>query len=90
MGQNLKIDKSQINKYGLKKVKFNFNNSEADASSTSEVIIEVCLNLEPVTTFSIIIEGLSLKQRKKFLEKDIGLSSKNYYKDISVNRHKFL
>ncbi len=27
MGENIKIDKSQINKYGLKKVKFSFNNS---------------------------------------------------------------
>lgn len=36
------------------------------------------------------MEGLSLKQRKKLLEKDISLSSKNYYKDISINRNRFL
>jgi hypothetical protein len=29
MTELLKIEKSQINKYGLKKVKFNFNNVEA-------------------------------------------------------------
>lgn len=27
-GESLKIEKSQINKYGLKKIKFNFNDNK--------------------------------------------------------------
>jgi hypothetical protein len=33
MTESLKIEKSQINKYGLKKVKFSFNNAEAEMAS---------------------------------------------------------
>jgi hypothetical protein len=50
----------------------------------------VALNCESLTQFSIILEGLSLKQRKKLLEGDISKSNKNYYKDIQVNRNRFL
>lgn len=40
--------------------------------------------------FSVVLEGLSLKQRKKLLDGDISKHNKNYYKDIQVNRNRFL
>lgn len=84
----LKIDKSHINKYGLKKVKFQFNYTEGN--NCEEVKVNVLLNREPVCSFNLFIEGFSLKQRKKLLDADIATKDKRYYKEIVINRNKFL
>lgn len=84
----LKIEKSQINKYGLKKVKFNFNYTEGEENT--QVTVNVLLNREQVCQFELNIEGYSLKQRKKKLDQDINALDKKYYKSIVINRGRFL
>lgn len=36
------------------------------------------------------IEGYSLEQRKKLLDKDVSSKDKKYYKELVVNRNRFL
>lgn len=88
LGGHLKVEKSQINKYGLKKVKFNFNYTEGQDNTA--VKMEVLLNREPILQFNLEIEGYSLQQRKKLLDKDIAAKDKRYYKELQVNRARFL
>jgi hypothetical protein len=85
----LKIDKSQINKYGLKKVKFHFNYTEGGQENVS-VIVNVLLNRELVLTFELNVEGYSLKQRKKLLDNDFATNNKKYHKPIELHRSRFL
>lgn len=53
LGGYLKIEKSQINKYGLKKVKFNFSYTEGQANVP--VAVDVLLNREHVLHFQLEI-----------------------------------
>jgi hypothetical protein len=76
--KHIKIEKSQINKYGLKKIKFQFN--LASGEDGVNVTVSILLNREVVSVFDLFVEGYSLKQRKKLLEADLNAKDKKYYK----------
>lgn len=69
-------------------MKFNFNYTEGQ--EIIKVEMKVLLNCEEVLHFVLQIEGYSLKQRKKLLDQDINSKDKRYYKELVINRSKFL
>ena len=88
-GCKLLIKNENINKYGLKKLRFSVD--DPTASEEKSINITVLLNKEEIGKFMLKIKGQALKQRKKNVEEDIRKFQKHQYsKSVVINRNNFL
>ncbi len=84
----LKKKEEKINKYGAKKIRFSIDDNSASESATT--VITVSLNKHKMCEFELQIDGQSLTQRKKNLNKEVAALNKGFYKDAMISRTNFI
>jgi hypothetical protein len=84
----LKKKEEKINKYGAKKIRFSIDDNSA--SESAKTFITVSLNKHKMCEFELQIDGQSLTQRKKNLNKEVAALNKGFYKDAMISRTNFI
>lgn len=84
----IKMKADKIDKYGLKKIRFSVD--DPTASEPKKIKLELLVNMEKLAEFEMKINGQSLAQRRKNLEKDIEGCTKKYYTDAIISRANFM